>query len=128
MPEERTMMARLSLLPATILALGIMLTVTATGIGATPKLSGTAGPGFTITVKQAGKTVKTLKAGTYQLTVADKSSIHNFHLFGPGVNKKTTVPFTGTQTWTVKLKPGKYTYQCDIHVASGMKGSFRVTS
>ena len=105
-----------------------MLTLTTTGLGATSKLSGTTGPCFTISVKRAGMLVKTLKAGTYQLTVADKSSIHNFHLFGPGVNKTTTVPFTGTQTWTVKLKPGKYTYQCDIHAATGMKGSFRVTS
>jgi hypothetical protein len=40
---------------------------------------------------------------------------------GPGVNKKTTVPFTGTRTWTVKLKLGKYTYQC-------MRGTFKVTS
>ena len=68
-----------------------------------------------------------LKAGKYTIKVEDKSSIHNFHLFGPGVNKKTSVSGTGTQTWTVTLKPGKYTYQCDIHFATGMKGSFKVT-
>jgi plastocyanin len=104
--------------------------VAVAGVGstATQKLSGVAGPGFTITVKSGGKLVKTLKAGTYTLVVADKSSSHNFHLFGPGVNKKTSVPFTGTQTWTVKLKAGKYTYQCDIHASVGMKGSFKVTS
>jgi plastocyanin len=122
------MMVRLALVLATTLALSIAVTVATAGVGATPRLSGTAGPGFTISVKRAGMLVKTIKAGTYQLTVADKSSIHNFHLFGPGVNKKTMVPFTGTQTWTVKLKPGKYTYQCDIHAAIGMKGGFRVTS
>jgi plastocyanin len=27
----------------------------------------------------------------------------------------------------VKLKPGKYTYQCDPHASAGMKGTFRVT-
>ena len=43
------------------------------------------------------------------------------------MSKATTVPFTGTQTWTVTLKPGTYTYQCDVHAASGMKGAFRVT-
>jgi plastocyanin len=102
--------------------------VAGVGSAATQKLSGVAGPGFTITVKSGGKLVKTLKAGTYTLVVADKSSSHNFHLFGPGVNKKTSVPFTGTQTWTVKLKAGKYTYQCDIHASVGMKGSFKVTS
>ena len=95
---------------------------------ATPTLVGTVGPGFTITLTQNGKAVKTLKSGTYSIAVSDKSSIHNFHLIGPGVNKTTTVPFTGTQTWTVKLKPGSYTYQCDIHAATGMKGAFKVTS
>jgi plastocyanin len=106
----------------------LALVPTAMGKAATPKLDGVSGPGFTITLKSGGKTVKTLKAGTYSIAVSDKSSIHNFHLIGPGVNKTTTVPFTGTQTWTVKLKPGSYTYQCDIHAATGMKGTFKVTS
>ncbi|MGZ4371015.1 MAG: plastocyanin/azurin family copper-binding protein [Gaiellaceae bacterium] len=71
--------------------------------------------------------MKQLKAGKYAINVEDKSSLHNFHLFGPGVNKKTSVTGIATQTWTVTLKPGKYTYQCDVHFAAGMKGSFRVT-
>ena len=96
---------------------------------ATPQLVGVSGPGFTISVKTtAGKAVKTLKTGKYTIKVADKSSIHNFHLIGPGVNKKTSVSGTGTQTWTVTLKPGKYTYQCDVHAATGMKGSLKVTT
>jgi plastocyanin len=90
-------------------------------------LTGEAGPGFSIDVEKGGKDLKTLKAGTYKIKVEDKSSIHNFHLFGRGLNKKTSVPFTGETTWTVKLKPGKYTYQCDIHASEGMKGSFKVT-
>ena len=95
---------------------------------ATPKLKGETGPGYTIEVKSAaGKDVKTLKAGTYTIRVEDKSSIHDFHLVGPGVNKSTTVPFTGEQTWTVKLKKGTYTYMCDPHAAQGMKGTFTVT-
>ena len=48
-------------------------------------------------------------------------------MFGPGLNKKTGVSFKGEQTWTIKLKPGTYTYQCDPHAASGMKGHFKVT-
>jgi plastocyanin len=119
-------MLRRFLLPLVIVATGFA--VVASADAAKPKLTGVTGPGFTISVKSGGKTVKTLKAGTYTIVVADKSSIHNFHLIGPGVNKKTTVPFTGTLTWTVKLKPGTYTYQCDIHAASGMKGTFKVTS
>ena len=117
-------MKRLLLL-ITIVTFG--LAAAAIGNAGTSNLTGVAGPGFTITLKSGGKPVKTLKAGTYKVVVTDKSSIHNFHLFGPGVNKKTTVPFTGTQTWTVKLKPGSYTYQCDIHAALGMKGTFTVT-
>jgi len=97
------------------------------GQAAVPKLVGTSGPGFTIEVTKAGKDVKTLKHGTYKIVVRDRSAAHNFHLFGPGLSKKTGVPFVGTKTWKVTLKKGKYTYQCDIHAASGMKGSFRVT-
>jgi plastocyanin len=92
----------------------------------TPKLVATDGPGFTITLTQGGKKVSTLKAGTYTITVADKSSIHNFHLTGPGVNKKTAVGFKGTQTWKVKLTKGTYKYVCDPH-KSFMKGSFKVS-
>ena len=97
------------------------------GQAAVPKLVGTSGPGFDIEVTEAGKDVKKLKHGTYRIVVRDKSSAHNFHLFGPGVNKATSVGGTGTKTWTVKLKKGKYTYQCDVHAAVGMKGTFRVT-
>jgi plastocyanin len=93
---------------------------------ATPVLKGEVGPGFKIEVEKAGKDVKTLKAGRYTIKVEDKASIHNFHLFGPGVNKKTAVAFVGKKTWTLTLKPGKYTYQCDPHHLSGMRGTFRV--
>jgi len=90
-------------------------------------LKGEVGPGFSIDVEKAGNDLKTIKAGTYKIKVEDKASTHNFHLFGPGVNKRTSVPFTGETTWTVKLKPGKYTYQCDPHASAGMKGTFKVT-
>ena len=78
-------------------------------------------------MKQGSKDVKTLTAGTYTIKVEDKASIHNFHLKGPGVNKSTAVPFVGTQTWKVILKKGTYTYECDPHASSGMKGTFKVT-
>ena len=93
---------------------------------ATKKLTATVGPGFTITLKKGGKTVTTLKRGKYTLVVSDKSDIHNFHLKGPGVNKATSVEAVGTKTFTVTLKPGKYTFVCDPH-ATTMKGSFRVS-
>ena len=88
----------------------------------TNTLTGTVGPGFTITMNK-----KTVKAGTYAITIHDLASIHDFHLIGPGLNKVVTrVPFVGTKTVTVKLRKGKYTYKCDPHAASGMKGSFIV--
>jgi len=43
------------------------------------------------------------------------------------VKKATGIPFMGRRTWTVKLKPGTYTYKCDPHASMGMKGTFRVT-
>ena len=89
-------------------------------------LTGEVGPGFSIEVKKGNKDLKTIKAGTYKIKVEDKASIHNFHLSGPGVNKKTGVGPKGTFTWTVTLKKGTYKYVCDPH-ASIMKGSFKVT-
>jgi hypothetical protein len=97
------------------------------GQAATPRLVGTVGPSFTIKVTKAGKPVKAVKAGMYKIVVYDRASQHNFHLIGPGVNKKTSVAFTGSKTWTVTLKKGIYRYRCDPHAADGMKGSFRVS-
>ena len=114
---------RISLTLAVCAAFGVAATANA----ATPRLTGETGPGFSIEVKAGSKDVKTLKAGTYTIKVEDKSSIHNFHLIGPGVNKSTGLSFTGEKTWRVKLKAGKYMYQCDAHAFEGMKGTFKVT-
>jgi hypothetical protein len=96
---------------------------------ATPVLRGTVGPGFTIVLKKGTTKVTTLKRGRYMIRVADKSSSHDFHLLGPGVNKRiTSVLFVGTKTVTVTLRPGTYTYQCDPHALSGMTAKFRVVS
>jgi plastocyanin len=98
------------------------LTVAAAGAFAAssaPKLSGTDGPGFTISLKAAGKNVTKLKKGTYTLTVNDKSSIHNFVVEGPGVEKDvTTVSGTGKKTVTLKLRAGKYKFYCRPHESS----------
>jgi len=115
------------------LAVGISLVVAAVGTAGTNTtkstgLVGEVGPGFSIEVKRNGRDLKTIKAGTYKIKVEDKSSSHNFHLIGKGLNKLTGVAFTGDKTWTVTFKPGKVTYQCDPHHLSGMKGTFRVTS
>ena len=99
--------------------------VVASAQAKTAPLEGEVGPGFKIEVEKAGKDLKTIKAGTYRIKIEDKSSIHNFHLTGPGLNKKTGVGFTGETSWRITLKPGRYTYKCDPH-ASSMRGSFRV--
>jgi plastocyanin len=117
-------MIRLFALLAALAAAAAVLT--ATGSAKSPGLVGEVGPGFKIEVMMGTKDVKTLKAGTYTLKVEDKSPMHNFHLIGPGINRKTSVGAKVEQTWTVKLKKGKYTYQCDPHAARGMKGSFTV--
>ena len=117
---------------ALILAAVVVASLFAAGAlarrSATPKLVGTVGPGFTITLKQNNKVVKTLQAGTYTLVINDKASIHAFSLDGPHGYAKdfTAVPFTGTKTFTVKLKAGKYKYYCPPH-ESFMFGRFTVT-
>ena len=92
------------------------------------KLKGSVGPGFTISLKDAaGKAVRKIRAGRkYTFSISDKSGIHNFHLIGPGVNKKTAVGKKGKSTWTWKVKKGTYRFRCDPH-RSAMKGSFRAS-
>jgi hypothetical protein len=90
-------------------------------------LRGTVGPGFTITLRtDQGNVVKKLKAGTYTIRIRDLSPIHDFHLLGPGVNRKTSVQNTGGATWTVRLGQGRYRYRCDPHQTI-MHGSFSVS-
>jgi plastocyanin len=95
-------------------------------LAATPTLNGVVGPGFTITLKKAGVKVAKLRAGTYLIRVSDKSSAHNFHLTGPGVNKTTSVGAQTSVTWRLTLRKGTYHYVCDPH-SSFMKGSFTVS-
>ena len=115
---------KIAVLAALVAGLAVLAVPAANA--ATPTLRGTVGPGFTITLTKGGASVKTLKAGTYRIVVADRASFHDFHLRGPRVNKSTGVGSTGTITWTLELRAGRYTYVCDPH-ASQMHGSFRVT-
>ena len=111
---------------AFVALLGAALVIVASASAAVPTLKGTDGPGFTISLKKGTTKVTKLKAGKYKIVINDLSNIHNFHLTGPGVNKKTGVGPKGTFTWTVTLKKGTYKYICDPHAAI-MKGSFKVT-
>jgi plastocyanin len=94
---------------------------------AAPKLVASVGPGFTISLKTAaGAKVTTLKAGTYTISVRDRSPLHDFRLRGPGLNKVISgVAAVGKKTVTLRLRAGKYTFTCQPHTAA-MRGSFTV--
>jgi plastocyanin len=117
--------SRITLATVTVVAAVLML-FAANATGAPIKLAGKVGPGHTITMLKAGKSVKKLRAGTYRITVRDLSSDHDFRLVGPGVDKVvTSVGFTGTRSVTVKLKKGTYRFFCAPH-ADDMHGGFTV--
>lgn len=89
---------------------------------------GTVGPGFTITLKRPGSavTVARIRAGVHTFVIHDNSPNHNFVLKrGTRILRHTTVPFTGTVTWRVRIRARRtYVYFCRPH-ASSMRGSFR---
>ena len=108
------------------LALGAALLVPGSApAAARPTLVATVGPGFTITLRQGAKKVVRVRRGLYTIVVRDRSDMHNFHLRGRLVNRRTTVPAVGVVRWTVRLRRGRYTFVCDPH-RSAMKGSFVV--
>jgi NitT/TauT family transport system substrate-binding protein len=79
-----------------------------------------------ISLKLDKAPVKTLTAGTDTFVVSDRSAKQNFHLTGPGVNKKTVVKKVGRITWTIRLRAGTYRYFSDANPK--IKGSFKVES
>jgi plastocyanin len=86
----------------------------------TRKLAGTVGPGAKISLARSAKAGKTI------VTVRDLTKKDNFHLSGPGVNKKTGIAFKGTVKWTLMLKAGTYKFRSDAHRA--LKGTLKVTA
>jgi hypothetical protein len=86
---------------------------------AVAKLSGHVGPGATIGF------VHTAKAGKATITITDRTPKDNFHLVGPGVNRKTGIAFTGTVVWTVTLAKGTYTFRSDAH--RSLHGTLKVS-
>ena len=109
-----------------VIALVAVLALLAPAAAGAKTFYGTVGPGFTITLKRAnGNVLRRIGHGTHTFVIRDRGSIHNFHLLGPGVNKKTGVPFTGRRRWTVTLSAGTYRYRCDPHRMM-MRGHFTV--
>lgn len=81
---------------------------------AVPRLVAAIGPGTAISLRTAaGALVKTLRAGTYSISVRDRSRLHNFHLVGKGVNRRTALAGTGTTTWKLKLAAGPLRFFSD---------------
>ena len=92
---------------------------------ATRTLKGAVTSGGRLTLRFAGARAKRLASGRYRIIVKDRSRKLNFHLRGPGLNKKTGRPAKrGTFRWTVTLVPGRYRFGTDAGRATG--GSFRV--
>jgi hypothetical protein len=65
-----------------------------------------------------GDRVTALEAGRYTVRVRDGSAGKDFHLVGPGVNRRTGLAFTGRTSWTVELKRGTYRYRSDRALAT----------
>ncbi len=92
-----------------------------TDTGTAGALKGTVGPGFDISVDQTS-----VAPGSYELEIEDLSDIHNFHLTGPGgVDVTTDVAAEVTESFTVELVAGTYTFVCDPHAGS-MSGTIEV--
>jgi plastocyanin len=81
--------------------------------------TGSVGPKKSISLKP-----KSALPGPAIVTVNDRSKTDNFHLTGPGVNKKTGVKTRGKVTWAVTLRPGVYSYRSDK--TKKLRGSFVV--
>jgi NitT/TauT family transport system substrate-binding protein len=79
----------------------------------------------TIAMKLDGKPLTSLIAGDYTFVVSDRSAKQNFHLKGPGLDKKTGTRQVGRLSFTTKLAKGLYTYSSDANPK--LKGSFRAT-
>jgi plastocyanin len=130
-PEEARDMSTITGTRTWLLAAVVAAALAATGSGSTATtktVNGTVGPGFTIKLTTQGKKVTKLKAGAaYRFVISDRSSIHDFHLSGPGINRVlTSVEYTGTKSFVLRLKKGAYSFVCDPHSAI-MHGSFSVS-
>jgi hypothetical protein len=83
------------------------------------KLTGHVGPGATIVFARSAKT------GKATITITDRTAKDNFHLSGPGVNKKTGIAYKGRVVWTVTLAKGTYVFRSDAHAS--LHGTLKVS-
>jgi hypothetical protein len=78
---------------------------------------GRVGPGTTIVLRRAdGTVVRNARHGNKTFVIRDRSASHNFHLYGPGIDRRTRVAFVGKRIWSpLLLRVGRYTIVCDRH-------------
>jgi hypothetical protein len=89
-------------------------------------LFATVGPGPLIGFQLANEeAVRRIRPGRYYIVVRDRSIIRNFHLEGPGLNKKTPVKSVHAYQWHVRLRKGTYHYWSDPQ-SNKLRGKFRV--
>jgi plastocyanin len=72
----------------------------------------------------------TAKAGKLTITFDNKATIpHGVSIEGNGVNAASDVVTGSSTSFSVDLKPGKYTYFCPVgdHRAAGMEGTLTVS-
>jgi hypothetical protein len=62
---------------------------------------------------------RSVRAGRYRVLVQDRSRRANFHLSGRGLNRRTTMRFTGRATWTLRLARGTYRFGSDPEPLEG---------
>lgn len=90
------------------------------------RLVATVGPGATLTLRDArGRRLRHLAVGRYRIVVRDRSRVHNLHLAGAGVNRKTARAGRGTVTWNVRLRRGTLRFYSDA-APRRLRGSVRV--
>jgi hypothetical protein len=82
-------------------------------IAAAPRPVATKSLSAKVTAGAVSLSAKGVTAGPYKLTVADRSRSRNFHVVGPGVNRRTGKAFTGNVTWNVQLAAGTYKFGSD---------------
>jgi hypothetical protein len=72
----------------------------------------------------SGARARVAAAGSYRVSVRDSAKTQNFHLTGPGVNRKTSVAGLSRATWSMRLRAGTYRYRSDRN--RRLSGSFTV--
>jgi hypothetical protein len=66
-----------------------------------------------VTSTAVSLSAKSVAAGAFKLTVLDRSRSRNFHVVGPGIDRRTGKTFTGSVTWRLELAAGTYRFGSD---------------